>query len=142
MTEQGHVVADEAMSWIDAMAFMRLEEIREDVRRELDEAARWTVTAMPMPCMAVRVGPHQVAISAAWPARGRVDLVTVALKNGQVVIEVIVGTTMVDPSPASLLAGSGYPLAWVNVHAGSHAIGPWNITPVPPAVGTRPHCST
>jgi hypothetical protein len=134
--EQGHGQAvAEPMSWIDAMAFLRLEEIREDVRRELDEATRWTVTALPSPCMAVRVGPHQVALSASWSARGRVDLVTVALKNGQVVVEVLVGTTQVDPRPATLLAGGGYPLAWINVHAASHMIGQWNITPVPPAVG-------
>lgn len=126
-TEQGHT----PMSWIDAMAFMRLEEIREDIRRELDEATRWTVTALTSPCMAVRVGPHQVALSPAWSARGRVDLVTVALKDGHVAVEVLVGTTMVDPRPAKLLMGGGYPLAWVNVHAASHLIGPWNITPVP-----------
>lgn len=121
---------DEPMSWIDAMAFMRLEEIREDVRRELDEATHWTVTAMPSPCMAVRVGPHSVPIAASWAARGRVDLVTVGLKDGRVAVEVLVGTTTVNPGPATLFRG-GYPLAWVNVHAGSCMIGPWNITPVP-----------
>lgn len=126
-TEQGHA----PMSWIDAMAFIRLEEIREDIRRELDEATRWTVSAMPSPCMAIRVGPHQVPVHAAWAARGRVDLVVVALKDGLVVPEVLVGTTMVDPRPATLLMGAGYPLAWVNVHAASHMIGPWSITPVP-----------
>lgn len=120
------------MSWIDAMAFMRLEEIREDIRRELDEATRWTVTALPSPCMAVQVGPHQVPLHAAWSARGRVDLVTVALKDGLIVVEVLDGTTTVNPRPASLLMGGGYPLAWVNVHAGSCMVGSWNITPVPP----------
>jgi hypothetical protein len=133
--EQGHGQAvAEPMSWVDAMAFMRLEEIREDVRRELEEATRWQVTAMPSPCMAVRVGPHHVPMHAAHSARGRVDMVVVGLKNGLIVPEILVGVTTVDPAPACLFRG-GYPLAWVNVHAASHMIGPWNITPVPPAVG-------
>ncbi len=127
-TEQGHA----PMSWIDAMAFMRLEEIREDIRRELDEAARWTVTANPCWGMSVQVGPHRVPVLAAMPVRGRIDLVCAGLQDGFVRPYIAAGVPNHSPIPPVLNQAWGYPLAWINVQAATCTIGPWNISPVPP----------
>lgn len=115
------------------MAFMRLEEIREDIRRELAEAAKWTVTALPSPCMAVQVGPHQVPVHAAWPTSGRIDLVCAGLQDGFVRPVIAAGTPSRSPIPPVLNQAWGYPLAWINVQAATCTIGPWNISPVPAA---------
>lgn len=114
---------------LEAFALLRLEELRDDVRRDLVEAARWKVTASGRG-MFVNAGPHQLHLSASHPTLSRVDLVYVGLADGRVWLRSLVGCVAPSPFPPPLPVGGGLPLAWVTVTPFANTISQWNISPI------------
>jgi hypothetical protein len=123
---------------LEAFGLLRLEQIREDLRRELEEACHWKVLAPHFPCMAVRVGPHSVEVPPSWPGSGRVDAVVVALDldHARVRPMVLMGTPdryCPAPPPTNVTVTSvslRIPLAYLNVHAGAAGIRQCHISEV------------
>ncbi|CAL9606400.1 hypothetical protein SUDANB95_05498 [Actinosynnema sp. ALI-1.44] len=112
-----------------AFALLRLEELRADLRAELEQAARWEVRALPSPRMAVQVGPHTVDLKPSYAVYGAIDTIIVTITDGRVRACALPGVPSYDPLPAVVPPGTGLPLALVHKHAAAVAIRNYYIVP-------------
>lgn len=112
---------------VEAYALLRLEELRADIRAELEEATTWPVRACTPPALAVQVGPHRADVPVTHPVRGRIDLVVVTFVDGHVRPQVLPGTPSTAPLPPAVPLSSGILIAMINMHAASSVVYQHNI---------------
>lgn len=127
------------MELAEAFGLLRLEELRKDIRADLDAACYWEVSATGL-SMEVQVGPHRVGIPESHPVLYRADLIVVGLVDGKVMPVLLPGAPSASSYPVTPKArGRGLPMAVVNVRACATRIGNWDISKVTrPAPTGRP----
>lgn len=112
---------------VEAYALLRLEELRAELRAELEDATAWIVRALNPPAPVVQVGPYNVPVEPPQPVHGRIDLVAVAFVDDHVRPRVLLGTPSPSPQPPAVPLDLGIPLALIHRHAAQWLVYQHNI---------------